>query len=268
MLKKEQIAESHRRQLHEWEDTDAFAENKFLKDPYRTVFVGRLYYSMSELDLSKAFAQYGSIDSVRIVRHIETGASRGYGFVVFEREADAKNCIRELAPTGLAVDPPEGTSTKRKILVDMERGRLVRNWRPRRLDGGLGGRHYTLPSALHSKDASAAASGRRFNLPQNPYQLAAGPPKFQKRPHPDRYASSATTNNAKRPATDADHYSTPILRVPMVTAYAPTSQSPSLSSARASDTSVKDKYAKYQTLGSLTASGESGRSIRSIRGRE
>ncbi|OBA17000.1 hypothetical protein METBIDRAFT_135582 [Metschnikowia bicuspidata var. bicuspidata NRRL YB-4993] len=258
---KERLAESRRRQLHEWEDTEAFAENKFLKDPYRTVFVARLYYSMTELDLSKAFAQYGSIDSVRIVRHTETGASRGYGFVVFEREADAKNCIHELAPTGLAVDPPKGSSTRRTILVDMERGRLIRSWRPRRLDGGLGGRHYTLPSALHPKDASAAASGRRFNLSQNPYQLPAAPPRFQKRPHPDRYSPAA---GAKRPATDSDHYPG-ILRHPAMTAYASTSQPPSLSSARAPDPSVKDKYAKYQNVGSHAASGETGRSIRSIR---
>ncbi|GEQ67163.1 hypothetical protein JCM33374_g826 [Metschnikowia sp. JCM 33374] len=265
LSKKEQIAESQRRQLHEWEDTDAFAENKFLKDPYRTVFVARLYYSMTELDLSKSFAQYGSIDSVRIVRHIETGASRGYGFVVFEREADAKNCIRELAPTGLAVDPPEGLSKPRKILVDMERGRLIRNWRPRRLDGGLGGRHYTSPSALHSKDASAAASGRRANLSQNPYQSSAPPSKFQKRPHPDRYSSPASV---KRPAIDSDHYNHTSPRVPVVASYSSTSQPPSLASGRGSDSSFKDKYAKYQNLGSQPSANDSGRSIRSIRQRD
>ncbi|KAM9900335.1 hypothetical protein OXX79_005199 [Metschnikowia pulcherrima] len=260
--RQDQHAESYQRQLHEWEDTDAFAENKFLKDPYCTVFVARLYYSMTELDLSRTFAQYGSIDSVRIVRHTETGASRGYGFVVFERDVDAKNCIRELAPTGLAVEPPAGVTQKRKILVDMERGRLVRSWRPRRLGGGLGGRNYTSPSALHSKDASAAASGRRFNLSQNPYQSPAAPGRFQKRPHPDRYASSAAP---KRPALDSDHYSRDSSRVPAVTAYVPTSQTVSASSARAADVSMKDKYAKYQNLGSSTSSREGGRSIRSIR---
>lgn len=258
--KKQRHTESLNRQLIEWEDTDAFNENAFLKDPYRTVFVARLYYALTELDLSRHFAQHGSIESVRIVRNKETGASRGYGFVVFEREADAKNCVRELAATGLALDPPDEHSKPRKILVDMERGRLVRSWTPRRLGGGLGGRHYSLPSA--SRDASAAASGRRMNLSANPYRTGASSTLFasagfqkQKRPFPDRYSSQ----NPKRHASDH-----PIAHA--AASYAPATSTYSLAPAR--DTSIKDKYAKYLNVGSQAGPSELGRSIRSIRQRD
>lgn len=36
----------------------------------------------------------------------------------------------------------------RKILVDVERGRTVKSWKPAKLGGGLGGRHYTKPKPL------------------------------------------------------------------------------------------------------------------------
>lgn len=241
------------RQLRQWNDTEAFAENEFLKDPYRTVFVARLYYSLTEVDLSKHFTQFGSIESIRIVRD-QQGRSRGYGFIVFEREADAKTCVRELAATGLSVEQP-ADSKPRKILVDRERGRLVRSWMPRRLGGGLGGRHYTLASSFHSRDASAASSGRRMNLSSNPYQQAQG----QKRSYQDLYSSN------KRMAPDTSHYqnSAPAFSsnraYPAQTAY-PAAYTPVL--ARGAEASIKDKYARYQS----PRTGD--RSINSIRQRE
>lgn len=273
--------ESLKRQLLEWEDTDAFAKNEFIKDPYKTVFVARLYYSLTELDVSKHFNKYGTIESVRIVRHKETGKSRGYGFVVFEREEDASNCIRELAPTGLAVAPPAGAAKPRKILVDMERGRLARNWRPRRLGGGLGGRHYTSSTALSSRDASAASSGRRLNLSSNPYQgnSSHGAPRYNKRPGSDFHTGSNKRHTAVHdsyrtsdsPAQATFSYSSTSSYAPPSTYVPTTSYSPITSSDRHGDqalTSMKDRYARYQRgnpESSYKPSSGSGRSIRTIR---
>lgn len=140
--KKQLHRQSQKRQFAEWEDTALFERNPFLKDPHCTVFVARLYYTFTEVELLKLFSKYGQVESVRLIRD-KLGRSRGYGFVVFRRQADAQSCIRELAPTGLEVPPELGKP--RRFLIDVERGRLERRWLPRRLGGGLGGRHYTLP---------------------------------------------------------------------------------------------------------------------------
>lgn len=323
--KKQLHEESLDRQLAEWNDAEAFSKNEFVKDPYRTVFVARIYYSLTELDLSKHFTKYGSIESIRIIRDTQTGQSRGYGFVVFERDSDAKNCIRELASTGLAVDPPAG-SKSRKILVDMERGRLVRSWLPRRLGGGLGGRGYTQISAHHSRDASAASSGRRMNLSSNPYQQSMSPSRYPpKRPHTDRFTAnkkpahdlnfgtpqygstqasygstqaSYGSTQASYGSTESSYASTqapygssqygssqygsnqygstygstPAAHKPSPAAYKP-SPAPAYGSVSSngkeysSSQSIKDKYAKYQSLTDSKLSGD-GRSIRSIRQRD
>ena len=40
------------------------------------------------------------IESIRIIRD-KQGKSRGYGFVVYERNTDAMNCVNDLSRTGL-----------------------------------------------------------------------------------------------------------------------------------------------------------------------
>lgn len=278
-LTKKQLREaSLKRQMDDWEDAEAFAKNDFLKDPYKTVFVARLYYSLTELDLSKHFTKYGTIESIRIIRNTETGQSRGYGFIVFEREADAKNCIRELSPTGLSIDPPSSESKPRKILVDMERGRLVRNWRPRRLGGGLGGRHYTSASSIGSSDASAASSGRRLNLSMNPYHGSASQAsaRYNKRGDLDYYPGPNKRQNTMHDTYRSNPVSTPPAFSYSSSSYTPThSYNPGISTDRTNDPqaqSVKDKYAKYQSVNQGSSSYKptsgSGRSIRSIRQRE
>lgn len=48
----------------------------------------------------------------------------------------------------------------RKVIVDVERGRTVKGWRPRRLGGGLGGRGYTrAPTRAPSGFAAPAGPG-------------------------------------------------------------------------------------------------------------
>lgn len=249
--KKQEIQKSYKRQLNEWNDPKLLQKNEqeFMKDPFKTVFISRLDYSLTELDISKNFNKYGVIESITIARDKRLGKSRGYGFVVFERDEDAKGCIKELAPTGLKI-PIENKPYTRTILVDMERGRLVRNWKPRRLGGGLGGRHYTKPNPNLSNNASAAASGRRLHLSSNPYQSTQLQPL---------HLSTRYTPRPNAPRTTVDN------RQPRPAAYGSYS-------LVGTNESVRDKYAKYSSnydsnsssYNSPRSSGQS-RSIRSIR---
>ncbi|KAG6370464.1 hypothetical protein JVT61DRAFT_12087 [Boletus reticuloceps] len=99
-------------------------------DPYKTLFISRLHKSATENDLRREFESFGTIERVRIVRD-KKNRGRGYAFIVYERERDMKAAYKE--SDGLHI-------MGKRILVDVERGRTVRGWKPRRLGGGLGGR--------------------------------------------------------------------------------------------------------------------------------
>ncbi|KAI0350052.1 hypothetical protein OH77DRAFT_1413815 [Trametes cingulata] len=58
-------------------------------DPYKTLFISRLHKNATENDLRREFESFGSIERVRVVRD-KNGRSRGYAFIVFERERDMK----------------------------------------------------------------------------------------------------------------------------------------------------------------------------------
>ncbi|KAI1811507.1 U1 small nuclear ribonucleoprotein of 70kDa MW N terminal-domain-containing protein [Poronia punctata] len=111
-------------------------------DPFKTLIVARLSYDANESDLEKEFGRFGPIERIRIItdNHAHERPNkkkkphRGYAFVVFEREKDMR----------AALDGCDGIRIKdRRIKVDVERGRTVKGWKPRRLGGGLGGRNYT-----------------------------------------------------------------------------------------------------------------------------
>ncbi|WFC98575.1 hypothetical protein MYAM1_001305 [Malassezia yamatoensis] len=98
-------------------------------DPFKTLFLARLPYSTTEQDLRREFDRYGPIERIAIV-HDQQGKSRGYAFILFERERDMRT----------AYSRAEGIRLEaRRVLVDVERGRTVKDWKPKRLGGGLGG---------------------------------------------------------------------------------------------------------------------------------
>lgn len=61
----------------------------------------------------------------------KTGKSKGYAFLVYERERDMKAAYKDA--DGMKIHG-------KRLLIDVERGRTVKGWKPRRLGGGLGGR--------------------------------------------------------------------------------------------------------------------------------
>jgi cold-inducible RNA-binding protein len=57
------------------------------------LYVGNLSYQTSEDELRELFAAFGSPSSVKIVTDRETGRSRGFGFVEFDDDEEAKAAI-------------------------------------------------------------------------------------------------------------------------------------------------------------------------------
>jgi U1 small nuclear ribonucleoprotein len=122
----EQEMEKIREQLKSW---DPYSNPKATDDAFKTLFVGRISYKTTEHKLKREFEQYGPIRSVRMVYDLD-GKPRGYAFIEYERERDMRTAFKE------------GDAKKidgRRVLVDVERGRTVKGWKPRRFGGGLGG---------------------------------------------------------------------------------------------------------------------------------
>ncbi|ERN09006.1 hypothetical protein AMTRI_Chr08g166200 [Amborella trichopoda] len=110
---------------------DPTGDPKVIGDPYCTVFVGHLSPHTGEESLRKAMSKYGRVKNLRLVRHIVTGASRGYAFVEFETEREMWHAYEDAHHS--IIDDSE-------IIVDYSRQQLMPGWIPRRLGGGLGGR--------------------------------------------------------------------------------------------------------------------------------
>ncbi|WJX32861.1 hypothetical protein P8452_21140 [Trifolium repens] len=55
------------------------------------LFVGGLSWSVDEKSLKDAFSSFGDVTEVRIVYDKDSGRARGFGFVIFSNEDDAKS---------------------------------------------------------------------------------------------------------------------------------------------------------------------------------
>ncbi|MBN1982993.1 MAG: RNA-binding protein [Chitinivibrionales bacterium] len=60
------------------------------------IYVGNLSPDLSEDELRQAFAAYGSIESVSIIKDKYSGQSRGFGFVEMPSKTEAQTAIEEL----------------------------------------------------------------------------------------------------------------------------------------------------------------------------
>lgn len=103
-------------------------DSRKTQDAYKTLFVGRISYETTEQQLRHELEQYGPVKRVRLVEDPE-GKSRGYGFVEYEKEADMKAAYKYA--DGKKIDG-------RRVVVDVERGRTVRDWLPKKFGGGIG----------------------------------------------------------------------------------------------------------------------------------
>lgn len=92
-----------------------------------TIFVGRLAWSIDESRLAQEFAQYGSIQSTKVIKDRMTGRSKGFGYVEFSSPAEAQAA---LAMSGTEI---EGMA----VNVDISQPRVERA--PRQYQSAAGG---------------------------------------------------------------------------------------------------------------------------------
>jgi RNA recognition motif-containing protein len=57
------------------------------------LFVGSLPFKMSEDELRELFTEFGAVASAKVITDRETGRSRGFGFVEYESDEEAKAAI-------------------------------------------------------------------------------------------------------------------------------------------------------------------------------
>lgn len=117
-------------------------------DAFNTLFVARINYDTSESKLRREFEVWGPIRKIVLVHDAITGKPKGYAFIEYEHERDMHSAYKHA--DGKKIDG-------KRVLVDVERGRTVKGWLPRRLGGGLGG------TRRGGADVNLKHSGREDN---------------------------------------------------------------------------------------------------------
>jgi len=67
----------------------------------KKLFVGGLSWDTTDDGLRQAFASYGEITEAKVITDRDTGRSRGFGFVTFAQDDDAKTAISKVDGTNL-----------------------------------------------------------------------------------------------------------------------------------------------------------------------
>ena len=60
------------------------------------IYIGNLNYRVKESDFQQVMEEYGTVESVKIVKDRETGKSKGFGFVEILGDEQGKQAIAEL----------------------------------------------------------------------------------------------------------------------------------------------------------------------------
>lgn len=63
---------------------------------YMNIYVGNLDYNINDQDLERFFAEYGTVESAKIIIDKYNGRSKGFGFVEMSNEEEAQKAIKEL----------------------------------------------------------------------------------------------------------------------------------------------------------------------------
>ena len=114
------------RKLDKWEP---HSDPNTTGDPYKTLFVARLSFEVTESKLRREFEMYGAIRKVSMVSDYQ-GKFRGYAFIEFEHQREMWDAYKHADGKKIY---------QKRVLVDVERGRTSEEWLPRRLGGGMGG---------------------------------------------------------------------------------------------------------------------------------
>jgi RNA recognition motif-containing protein len=63
------------------------------------IYVRNLNFSLTEDELRQVFAQFGAVDSVKIIKDKFTGRAKGFGFVEMPNENEGNMAIEKLNGT-------------------------------------------------------------------------------------------------------------------------------------------------------------------------
>lgn len=91
----------------------------------KKLYIGNLAFSVNSTSLESLFAQYGTVESAKVITDRDSGQSKGFGFVEMSSPDEAEACIREV--NGKDV---EGRQLRVSIAKPQE---------PRENSGGRGG---------------------------------------------------------------------------------------------------------------------------------
>jgi len=69
------------------------------------LYVGSLHFNVTEQDLKPIFSAFGEIERIELQKDSATGTSRGFGFVHYTRESDAKQALASLNGLEIAGRP-------------------------------------------------------------------------------------------------------------------------------------------------------------------
>lgn len=81
---------------------DSAPKNQFYEG--RVLFIMNLNYETEEEDLFDRFKDFGKLNYVKIVRNIETGESKGTGFVCFQKAEIAEKVVKIAEEQGIELD--------------------------------------------------------------------------------------------------------------------------------------------------------------------
>jgi len=62
----------------------------------RKLYVGNLSFDTTDQILQDTFSAYGEVTSAIVIMDRESGSSKGFGFVEFAQDADAKKAMEEM----------------------------------------------------------------------------------------------------------------------------------------------------------------------------
>ena len=60
------------------------------------MYVGNLTFSVNEDDLKEVFAEFGEIESIKVIKDKFSGQSKGFGFVEMPSNSEADKAIKAL----------------------------------------------------------------------------------------------------------------------------------------------------------------------------
>jgi len=67
----------------------------------KKLYVGNLSFSTNEASLAETFAQFGTVESAKIITDRDTGRSKGFGFIEMASDSEADAAVEKLNGTDL-----------------------------------------------------------------------------------------------------------------------------------------------------------------------